>query len=60
MVDMFFYRDLEESETVAAEEVDGFNATEESTPVPSSWDDASAEPLATTDNWANEAWEADK
>lgn len=67
MVDMFFYRDLEESETTAAanaEEADGFNAAatesnwEESAPATSNWDQA-AEPVA-AENWANEAWEADK
>lgn len=57
MVDMFFYRDLEESEATAAaagaEEV-----TEEAGAAASNWDET-AEPVA-ADNWANEAWEADK
>ena len=68
MVDMFFYRDLEESETSAAanaEEADGFNAAagesnwdDSAAPVTSNWEESAA-PVA-ADNWANEAWEADK
>ena len=68
MVDMFFYRDLEEAETGAAgnaEEADGFNTAaagesnwDDATAATSTWDEA-AEPAA-AENWANEAWEADK
>ena len=62
MVDMFFYRDLEESETTAAaaEEAATAESTwEETAAAPASNWDETAEPVA-AENWANEAWEADK
>jgi small subunit ribosomal protein SAe len=50
MVDMFFYRDVEEQEKVEEEEVQGeinqqFEHTE--------WDQEPAAPVTTTDEWGN-------
>lgn len=60
MVDMFFYRDPEEVETPAvADEAAAEGNWEEAAAAPATNWDESAEPAA-TENWANEAWEADK
>ena len=63
MVDMFFYRDPEEVEKPAqAEEAiaaaEGENWGEAGAAAGSSWD--AAEPVAASENWANEAWEAEQ
>lgn len=62
MVDMFFYRDPEEvekpaqaEEAIAAAEGENWG---EAGAAGSSWD--AAEPVAASENWANEAWEAEQ
>lgn len=57
MVDMFFYRDLEEVEKPSEEAAAEGNWEESAAAPASNWD--AAEPAA-AENWANEAWEADK
>ena len=67
MVDMFFYRDLEEAEsttlllkklTVSLVPLVNPTGTNLLQPAASNWDE-SAQPVA-AENWANEAWEADQ